>query len=152
MKNQEDQCFKWCIARALNPNENKSERIDKKLKLQAEKLNWKGINFPVSWHDIDKFERCNEGLRVNVFGYDGKLTDGISYKEKHVYPLRLSKVNDSNIVDLLLILNGSTQHYCLIKSLSRLLTSQTGGKTMHYCRRCLHGYRKKEDLAKHEEY
>jgi len=67
MKNEDDQCFKWCIARALNPIEKNSERIDKKLKLQAEELNWKGINFPVSWHDIDKFERCNVGLRLNEY-------------------------------------------------------------------------------------
>jgi len=88
MINEDDQCFKWCIARALNPIDNHPERIDKKLKLEAEKLNWKGINFPVNWHDIDKFERRNVGLSVNVFGYDGEFTDGSDFKEKEVYPLR----------------------------------------------------------------
>jgi len=103
IRNKDDHCFKWCIARALNPIETNSKRIDKKLKLQGKKLKWKGINVPVSWHDIDKFERRNVGLSVNVYRYDGKFTDRISYKENKVYPLRISKVHDSNIVDLLLV-------------------------------------------------
>jgi len=118
------------------------EKIEQKLKLEAVKLNWNGTNFPVSWHDIDKFERRNGGLSVNVFRFDGE-----------VYPLRLSsKVKDSNIVDMLLISEGSTQYYCLIKSLCQLLNTQTGGHTLHYCRRCLLGYRQKDALAKPEEY
>jgi len=137
MKNKDDQCVKWCVARALNP----IGKIDKELKLQADELNLNGTNFPISWHDIDKFENRNVGLGVNVCGYDGE-----------VYPLRLSsKVNDLIIVDLLLISDGSTQHYCLIKSLSKLLNTQTGGHTLYYCRRCLQGYRQKDALAKHEE-
>ena len=145
MKNEDDQCFKWCVARALNPDDKDQERISKELQMQAEKLNWSGIEFPVKLNDIDKFERNNVGISVNVFGYEGD-----------VYPLRLSKVCekvcDSKIVDLLLIANDSTQHYCLIKSLSRLLTSQTGGHTLHYCRRCLNGFREIKALAKHTEY
>ena len=29
LKNEDDECFKWAITRALNPVEKKSERIDK---------------------------------------------------------------------------------------------------------------------------
>ena len=145
MKNEDDQCFKWCVARALNPTDKDQERITKELRIQAEKLNWNEIKFPVSLNDIDKFERQNAGISVNVFGYEGDI-----------YPLRVSKVCDnvcdSKIVDLLLIANDSTQHYCLIKSLSRLLRSQTGDHTMHYCRRCLNGFREIQSLAKHNEY
>jgi hypothetical protein len=141
MKNEDEQCFKWCVVRALNLVIKDQERITKKLRMQAENLNWNDIKFPVSLNDIDKFERHNEGIGINVFGYEGE-----------VYPLRLSKVCDSKIVDLLLISNDSTQHYCLIKSLSRLLTAQTGGHTMHYCRRCLNGFREIKSLAKHTEY
>ena len=46
----------------LNP-----QRIDKKLQEQAEKLNWNGINFPASWKDIDKFEKNNPTISVNVY-------------------------------------------------------------------------------------
>src|SRR5271169_5740138 len=141
MQNEDDQCFKWCVTRALNPVDKDQETITKNLQIQAEKLNWNDVKFPVCLNDIDKFERCNDGISVNVFGYEGE-----------VYPLRLSKVCDSKIVDLLLIANDSTQHYCWIKNFSRLLTSQTGGNTLHYCRRCLNGFREIESLAKHNEY
>ena len=57
MKNNDDQCFKWCIARALNPIEKNPERIDKNLRKQAENFNWKNIKFPFRLSDIDKFEK-----------------------------------------------------------------------------------------------
>ena len=31
LKNEDDECFKWAITRALNPVENHHERIDKNL-------------------------------------------------------------------------------------------------------------------------
>ena len=46
-----------------------SEKVDKKLQEQAKELDWKGINFPASWKDIDKFEKNNPIISVNVFGY-----------------------------------------------------------------------------------
>ena len=41
LKNEDGQCFKWCLARALNPVEKNSERVTKELRKQAEGLNWK---------------------------------------------------------------------------------------------------------------
>ena len=39
LKNEDDECFKWAITRALNPVENNSERIDKKLRETSNDLN-----------------------------------------------------------------------------------------------------------------
>jgi len=77
----------------LNPVDKHAERIDKNLRKQSEKLNWSNINFPVSLADIDKFESRNEGMCVNVFGYDNK-----------VHPLCHTK--QENAIDLLLISDG----------------------------------------------
>ena len=41
-------------------------RIDKKLQEQAKELNWKGINLPASWKDVNKFEKNNPTISVNV--------------------------------------------------------------------------------------
>ena len=76
LKNEDDDCFKWAITRALNPVEQNSERIDKKLREKSEVLNWDGLIFPVNLSDINKFENHNSSNSVNVFGY-----------EKLVYPL-----------------------------------------------------------------
>jgi len=49
---------------------------------EAEPLNFKGIEFPINLKDIDKFERLNPEIEVNVFGYEAEC----------VYPLRISKL------------------------------------------------------------
>ena len=83
-----------------------SERIDKELRETSIVLNWKGLKFPVKLSDIDKFEKHNCSISVNVFGY-----------EKAVYPLRISKHNykRESTVNLLLISDDTKQHYCWIK-------------------------------------
>ena len=40
LKNEDDECFKWAIARALNPVEKHSDRIDIKRREKSEVLNW----------------------------------------------------------------------------------------------------------------
>ncbi|XP_065662831.1 uncharacterized protein LOC136085451 [Hydra vulgaris] len=144
IKNEDNQCFKWCIARALNPTDNHPESVDKELKIQSNKINWEKIEFPVSSDQITQFENNNKDISVNVYGY-----------ENSVYPLRVSKNNDcQHLIDLLLISNGETNHYCLIKSLSKVLSSQTSKKkyTIHYCKNCLLGFNSEESLSKHKSY
>ncbi|XP_065681557.1 uncharacterized protein LOC136095205 [Hydra vulgaris] len=120
------------------------ERVDKDLKEQAEKLNWEKIKFPVSLQQITQFEKNNQGISVNVFGY-----------ENSVYPLRISnEKNRQHQIDLLLISNDETNHYCLIKSLSRLLSSQLSNHNgkKHFCRNCLLGFNTEESLSIHKLY
>ena len=56
LENEDDECFKWAITRALNPVEKNSERIDIKLRETSKTLNWKGLKFPINLSDINKFE------------------------------------------------------------------------------------------------
>jgi len=144
MKNDDDQCFKWCVTRALNPVGRDSENITKILRKQAENLNWKGIEFPVAVSEnvISRFEKNND-ISLNVFGY-----------EKDVYPLHISKQQRDKIVDLLLISDGKNKHYCWIKNFNRLMSRQTekSHNSMHYCRRCLNGFSTDNALNKHLEY
>ena len=56
INNEDDECFKWAITRALNPVEKHSEGIDKKLREKSKVLNWEGLKFPVSLTDINKFQ------------------------------------------------------------------------------------------------
>ena len=59
MKNQDDKCFMWCVLRALNLKNKDNERIDNDLKSKVDILNMKGIQYPVSFRDIDRFESQN---------------------------------------------------------------------------------------------
>ena len=94
LKNEDDECFKGAITRALNPVEKHSEPIDKKLRETSKGLNLDGLKFPVNLSDINKFEYHNSSIFVNVFGY-----------KNLVYPLTISKHNykRERIVNLLFI-------------------------------------------------
>ena len=116
----DNQCFKWCIARALNPVKDHPERITGKLEEQAETLNFKNISFPVNLRDINKVVIQNPNISVNVLGYDD------DDKKKIIYPLRISEMDKRlHEVNLLML---EDKHYVLINSMSRLLTRQ---KTKH---------------------
>ena len=114
-----------------------------KYKEHLDKLNFTGIDFPVSLKDIDKFEKNNPEIRVNVFGYD-----------KSVHILRINKIDPQNAIDLLLIIDSKEkQHYCWIKDFSKLVRSQV---TKHehkayFCKRCLNHFSTPEKLKEHIE-
>ena len=64
LRNQDDECFKWAITRALNPVEKNSERIDIKLREKSEVLNWEGLRFAVNLSDVNKFENRNSSILI----------------------------------------------------------------------------------------
>ena len=71
IKNEDNECFRWCHIRHLNPKEKNPQRIKKEDKEMIEKLDYSGIEFPISKKDYNKIEKKN-GIRVNVFGYENK--------------------------------------------------------------------------------
>ena len=109
LKNDDDQCFKWAVTRALNPTELHSERIDKKLKARADTLNWDGITFLAPLSDINKFERNNLSVSVNVFGFAEKGSCRDAKYENTVYSMRTSPYEREHEVDLLLFSGGNTK-------------------------------------------
>ena len=143
MQNEDNKCFTWSVLRALNPRERDNERIDTDLKKKEDSLNMAGIAYPVQLNAIDKFERQNPTISINVFGH-----------EESIYPLRVSKCEGRKVVDLLLISDDEKRHYCLIKSMSRLLSSHTSKRNgvQYYCMRCLNSFHSQESLDKHLEY
>ena len=101
VKNTKDnECFKWAVTSAIYPSKENAERLSKYVE-NSMKFDWSGINFPASLGDVDKFERQNPSVSINVFGY-----------EREVYPLRISKRANEETVNLLLISEGENQHYC----------------------------------------
>ena len=152
MKNEDNKCFLWSVLRALNPKDNNPERIDKDLKSKENTLNMEGITYPVDSKGIKRFEKQNPDISISVLGYS---------KDERIYPLDISKFTKvkkederkHNIV-LLLIKNGDNSHYCLIKNVSALLTTQINshkGK-FYFCLNCLNGYDNPEKLEYHKEY
>ena len=153
MKNEDnDKCFLWCVLRALNPKNEKPERVDKDLKSKENTLNMEGIAYPVSLKDIKRFEKQNPDISVSVLGYS---------KDERIYPLRISEYTKSKEgrkynITLLLIKDeeGNNSHYCLVKNLSALLSSQVNKhkSKLYFCLNCLNGFDEPEKLEKHKEY
>ncbi|XP_022777425.1 uncharacterized protein LOC111318822 [Stylophora pistillata] len=143
MENEDDECFKWCVTRALNPVQSNPTRITKILRKQAEKLVWGDTSFPMEVKSIHRFEKLNPEIGVNVYMYENGLN-----------PLRVSSEGRGckTVVDLLLIQDGDKKHYCLIKNLSRLVSSELSKKKVKkfICRRCLNYFGSQRLLDTHD--
>jgi hypothetical protein len=137
IKNEDNRCFEWCIARADNPKDVHPERIgDLKKILEQNKYNFDGIEFPVKITDVPKFEKLNN-RSINVF---------TCTKKGVVQPLYLSNKDYQNAVDLLLY----NQHYALIKNFNRLNSNKTNHKEVKYiCKRCMTHFQSQNKLDDH---
>ena len=147
MENEDNKCFMWCVLRALNPSKDKHpSRIDKNLKSKEHTLNMDGIAYPVDFRGIDRFESQNPEISITVLGYN---------KDERVYPLKISKYTGSkHDITLLLIKDGDNSHYCLVKNISALLSSQINKHkgTCNICLNCFNGFNTQDSLNKHKEY
>ena len=146
MKNQDDECFKWCVLRALNPKNNHPERVDKDLISKQDTLNMKGIKYPVSFRDIDRFESLNPNISITVLGYN---------QDERVYPLKVSNFTGcEHDITLMLLKDGENSHYCLVNNMSALIASQINNHkgTRNICLNCFNGYNTKKSLDEHKEY
>ena len=103
---------------------------------------------PVSVKKIDKFEKNNTGIVVNVL-FSNK-------KSQNIYTARRSghKVNGKKQVNLLMIVNGEKRYYTAIKNMSRLLSKLNGktNRTYHYCINWFNDFRTGSARGKHYEY
>ena len=114
-KNEEDEeCFKWAVIAALHHEHisNNPERITK-LRPFAD---WKGLEFPMALNKICKFEKSNSDIVVNV----------LFVHDKSICIARRSEFNSkrSKQANLLMIIDWENRHYVVIKSLSKLLSSE----------------------------
>ena len=111
LKNKDNECFKWCHIRSINPQDKHPERIKKQDKEIAKTLDYRGINFPMKARDYEIIEeRFN--INVNVFGYENKF-----------FPLYVSKKLNEQVLNVLLISNEENSRYVLIKDFNRLMYS-----------------------------
>ena len=102
MKNEE--CFRWCHIRHLNPQIKYPERIKKEDKKMINKLNYDGTDFPLSQKHYNKVEKQNS-IRINVFGYENGQP----------FPIHISNKTFKDQMNLLLITKDEKKHYVLIK-------------------------------------
>ena len=145
VKNEKDQeCFKWAVTSAVFPVEVHPERLNKEMRENSEKLDWSGIEFPVaalSTTQIDRFERQNP-YGINILGYENGG------------PTLIRRSNKSGVekINLLLISDEETNHYCWIKNMSRLIEYNKNEHARFYCDNCLNSFNSQKSLDEHMEY
>ena len=106
-----------------------------------EKLNYQGVDFPVSKKDYCKIETLHR-ININVFSYENKI----------IYPVYLSNHCFKDCLEILLISNGFASHYVYIKDFNRLMFIKTKNKNRKYiCKCCLQYFSSKNVLNEHKK-
>ena len=141
MKNEDNECFRWCHIRHINPQEKYPQRIKKIDKQYVEKLDYKNIEFPVNVKHYNKIEKQNS-ININVFGYENKQP----------YPIYVSKEKYEDHMELLLVTEKENKHYVLIKDFNRFMYNQTKHEhRKHFCMNCLQCFSSDRVLSSHRD-
>ena len=125
----------------MNPQDIHPERIKKSDKEYINKLDYSGIEFPVTIKQYNKIEKQNE-ININVFGYENKQP----------YPIFVSKEKYEDCINLLLITEEKNKHYVLIKDFNNLMYNKTKHKERkHFCMHCLQCFSSERVLSGHKD-
>ena len=139
IKNKDNECFRWCHIRKINPQDKYPERVKKVDREMVKNLDYSDRSFPVSQKDYNKVERKN-GIRVNIFGYENKQP----------YPIYISKERFKEELNLLLIEQDGNKHYVLIKDFNSFMFKHSKHKgRKNFCMNCLQCFSTSELLNEH---
>ena len=139
IKNEDNECFRWCHTRHLNPQNKNPQRITKTDKNFIKQLDYSNIEFPVTVKQINKIEKQNN-IRINLFGYE----------EKQKFPIYISQEKFQDHMELLLINKDKKNHYVLIKNFNKFMFDQTKHNCKkHFCMYCLQCFSREDVLAEH---
>ena len=141
LKNNDNECFRWCHIRHLNPQDKYPQRIKKSDKKYIDKLNYEEIEFPVTTRQYNKIEKQNK-ININVFGYENSQP----------YPIYVSKEKYEDHMELLLITKDENKYYVLIKDFNKFMFNQTQHKNKkHFCMHCLQCFSSDRVLNEHKD-
>ena len=140
IQNRDNECLRWAIRAALFQPRGDMKRTSSYP--TEDGLNFTGIDFPTPVSQIDRLERQNPNLAINLFGWE----------KGHVVVHRISeKDGETPRINLMLTKQSENTHYSLVKRLSALLFDQSkNSNSKNFCERCLHGYSRRELLERHK--
>ena len=114
IQNHDDNnCFKWCHVRLINPKKSHPERRIKEDKEIEASLDYSNITFPM---DARHYDIVEKRFNINV--------DVFIYENKRVRPLRISSESNKHELNTSIITNEEGKaHYFFIKDFDRLMFS-----------------------------
>ena len=112
IKNDNNECFRWCHARFLNPQKKKPSGSTNRIEREGEitKFYYEGTEFAVSVKGYAKLE-CKNRININVIGYE----------DKEFYPVYISKGSNEDVFNVLVITEGEKKNCVLIKDFNKLM-------------------------------
>ena len=138
---KDNECFRWCHIRHLNPQEKNPQMIKKSDHQYITDLDYSGIEFPVTIKQFNKIEKQNE-INISVFGYE----------DKQPFPIYVSKEKFKDHMELLLITKDKNKHYVLIKDFNKFMFKQTKHEhRKHFCMYCLQCFSSERVLNNHKD-
>ena len=163
VKNDDDNCFLYSLL-ALVKGPELGRNLNRMSKYENLKnfFKYDGIQMPMKLKDIQKFEKQNEGIAVNVLMYNdikfvNKFSgdDNAGLKHPFIDIIHRTKVTNVEPYNLILLEKDSKFHYVAVKNIQRLLNlynydiSYTRIQS-HWCNICLNGFYSSETLEKHK--
>ena len=141
IQNRDNQCLRWALRAALFPAPRGRNPIRPASYPTEDGLDFTCIDFPTPVNQIDRLEKQNPNIAINVFGWEGR-----------VIVHRISeKGGEIPRINLMLTTEGENTHYSLVKRLTALLYDQNRhNESKHFCERCLHGYSRRDLLERHK--
>ena len=147
IQNKDENCFVYCIARAISPTDKNPQRVHKKLKETVKTLNMDGIRVPTPLDDIEKFEAQNPDIAVVVLGLNEfnnvipLITSDFCYEREHLVILLMVKDEEENY------------HYTLVKDGSKLLSKQHSKYEgqVFICWKCFNVFTNKDKYLYHKD-
>ena len=109
-QNKDERCFKWAVIAALHHEEiRKDHQRISSLRPYRNQYNWERLQFPVSIKQIDRFEKNNTDIAVNVWF--------IKKKSQNIYTARRSgrNVKCKKQVNFLMMVGGEKRHYAVCR-------------------------------------
>ena len=142
VQNRDNQCLRWAIRAAFFPA-SKGTKVTRTSSYPTEDgLNFAGIDFPTPVSQIDKLERQNPNLAINVFGWE---------KDQVIVHRLSEKGGEINRINLMITKQGENTHYSYVRRLTALPYDQNRhNESNHFCERCLHGYQRIDLLERHK--
>src|SRR6266496_1315438 len=144
IENKDDRCFLYSVLAAIYPQKTDAAN-PLRYRRYLEKLNFKGLTFPLPLNQISKFESMNQTISITVVYMDPD--------ERSFYSVRVSPFRDRKHQVTLLLLEDpkrDIKHYVLVTSLSALLNTRSRcNRKCHVCPYCLHRFYVKSLLDAH---
>ena len=140
MRNNDDECFRWCHLAHRLATEKDPQRVSK-YRNHVNELDYSGVEFPVRHNQYGMVEKQN-AINVNVFRYE----------DRRPFPIYVSQESNEDVLNLLLIIEGKKQHYVYIKNFNRFMFrhgKNSNGK--HFFMHCLQCFSSETILENHKE-